>query len=76
MKTDLKNCPCCGGAAYISSKKLAPYVFKHGVSCHNCGMTTPFFWNEKEAINIWNRRYSEEEINHVAYSTEQMGRDK
>lgn len=53
---ELKNCPCCGGNAFISQN-----VTNASISCE-CGISvTSFKWSSDEKrienlTNIWNKR--------------------
>lgn len=53
---ELKPCPFCGGEA----KFTEPYKNIYVVSCPNCGVGSAIFSNPGEAIEAWNRRYSDE----------------
>jgi len=57
-KTNLKECPLCGGGAKCESEYI-PAVFKDGwyVKCNRCGLKTRMYHNEREAVIAWNMRY-------------------
>ena len=58
---ELKNCPFCGGEAFV--RKLYTNYFvdaKHGENCPMCYMCLPYDsrWVTREAaVGAWNMRY-------------------
>lgn len=64
---ELKKCPFCGGEAelyYSNDNKRKPYIrCKFGVlQKPKCPCYQPYQWTyktEKEAIEAWNRRYTD-----------------
>ena len=58
----LKNCPFCGGKAFICEEKELAYEGQkeqqtYLVYCTNCRATLLKWWTtEEEAIKAWNRR--------------------
>ena len=57
----LKPCPFCGGKAQnITEYHEDIRLFLSYVNCTNCGMWTGFQHYQNEAIEIWNRRVSDE----------------
>ena len=53
--TDLKPCPCCGGAASLVKSKqfVEPRYY---VSCDECLMKTDMAFEPMTAIDTWNNR--------------------
>lgn len=59
MKIKLKPCPFCGGypnVEYADSKKGQVYI-----ACSECGAELNLYKNLDEAMQAWNRRFSEED---------------
>jgi Lar family restriction alleviation protein len=52
IKNELKNCPFCGGDGIVFHYKNTHFQ----VECVNCESSTAVYKNEKEAINLWNKR--------------------
>ena len=52
----LENCAHCGGTADFrySSSKVA-------VKCRTCGMETPYFELQTQAVGVWNKRVSKQQ---------------
>ena len=64
-ENELKPCPFCGGKAeLIHDKRTLSFADSFYVRCDNidCYMllTTPHRLSKEDAINIWNRRASDE----------------
>lgn len=67
---ELKNCPCCGGKArmhYANRSNGINIYSVYYVMCTKCGLSTRkiivdrgeiSYKDEKEAAELWNRRYS------------------
>lgn len=56
----LKPCPFCGGEAQILVDVLKDYPATYLPCCTKCdGMVEKWFPTEKEAIDAWNRRWSD-----------------
>ena len=52
----LRECPFCGGEAYLSDYSTKPYAY-----CNTCGASMPDrHQTEAEAIEAWNRRANDE----------------
>lgn len=64
-KTKLKPCPFCGGEAEL----FEGYSLSH-VYCINCDAQTDGLKNAKRAVELWNSRPIEDDLN------EQIGRFK
>lgn len=60
---EMKPCPFCGGKGDCNNSALRiGGVFKWTVECLGCGLVTPGFETEEEAIEFWNRRTENEEL--------------
>ena len=60
MNEKLKRCPFCGGEAEIAYHfRLGTGEFLSKVYCTKCGVMTPVYVGEEEAINAWNTRVKE-----------------
>jgi len=54
----LRSCPFCGGNAEADGPKekiIAGFKIAR-VGCKNCGVSTPNFYTQDEAIHFWNNR--------------------
>ena len=59
--SELKPCPFCGGEAQCITeycKEVELLVSK--VNCTRCGIKTPYQHYANEAIDLWNRRVSDD----------------
>ena len=54
----LKKCPFCGSPASMCKEDIEEQTF-YFVSCEDCGVITPCFDNEAEAMEVWNNRVTE-----------------
>ncbi len=60
---ELKPCPFCGGEARIISHRFHELSNTYGVTCKICGSETRQFYRaEEDAVNAWNRRASDAEL--------------
>lgn len=53
---DIKPCPCCGGPADMDDWTTLGAEGMFRVSCLRCGLQTPIFSTEHEALKTWNKR--------------------
>lgn len=53
---NLKNCPFCGGEAYIVERRTFGPKSYHQVLCKECGAGSPFLHSRIKTIEAWNRR--------------------
>ena len=53
---DIKPCPCCGGPADMDDWTTLGAEGMFRVSCLECGLQTPIFSTEHEALEAWNKR--------------------
>ena len=64
METKLKPCPFCGSTdvcRLLDFDDEYERKYCNAVMCQACKVRTPFFANQKAAIDLWNKRYKEEE---------------
>ena len=59
----LDSCPFCGsdrieGFTYPKNDRM----FKEYVSCEQCGASTTTYKTRQEAIDAWNRRYTDDDL--------------
>ena len=52
---EIKNCPFCGSSAITWEDEYEGMKI-YGVSCEECGITTPCCEDEQQAIGLWNKR--------------------
>ena len=52
----IKPCPCCGGPADTEDWTTLGAEGMFRVSCLECGLQTPIFSTEHEALEAWNKR--------------------
>lgn len=55
MAEELNTCPFCGSSASVCSDSFDGQKL-YFVSCDECGVITPCFDTEAEAIEVWNKR--------------------
>lgn len=68
MNDLLKSCPFCGGNGSITIdpegvKDSKNRKWAYTVSCDKCCASTGICWSREMAIDVWNRRADEPEIN-------------
>ena len=51
----IKLCPFCNGKAEVYEDEYEDETL-YMVACGECGITTPGFDSEEDAVNAWNRR--------------------
>ena len=51
----IKPCPFCGGEAELWNNNIEEYKL-YAVQCKNCGMVTPYWFDDELAVEQWNRR--------------------
>ncbi|WP_417203734.1 Lar family restriction alleviation protein [Acetoanaerobium sticklandii] len=62
MKNELKNCPFCGGEAYIdrvAASLTDPSSKNHMIICWTCRVSTRWFSDITECVKAWNTRVNE-----------------
>lgn len=59
MSEKLKPCPFCGGQAIVGGAGKGNWI---GCINSECFAQTRVFWNEREAINAWNTRTTDENL--------------
>ena len=52
---DLKSCPCCNSGAHLTPMNTG-HTVRFYVHCEHCGLRTPHYAVETEAIAAWNTR--------------------
>ena len=58
MENKLKHCPFCGGKGSLES--ICILETEYSVQCESCGASGVYADKKKEAIEVWNRRTSNE----------------
>lgn len=53
---ELKDCPHCGGRAYLYT---IPSINHHFVECKDCGASTMMHDTDEQAEDAWNKRTNE-----------------
>lgn len=58
---ELRPCPFCGGPAFVNLTltRIVPKKFLYYVECNKCSMKTFYRDTEKEAIDFWNNRVTD-----------------
>ncbi|MBQ7215556.1 MAG: Lar family restriction alleviation protein [Synergistaceae bacterium] len=55
MTEELKTCPFCGSTAALCNDEICGQSM-YFVACDECGVITPCFENEADALAVWNKR--------------------
>ena len=56
--SELKNCPFCGSKAILCNDEICGKSM-YFAACDDCGVITPCFEDEAEALAVWNKRVTE-----------------
>jgi len=57
MAKPTKRCPFCGGEGILQRIIFRPRA-EFFIYCRNCGIETPVFKTQEEAVTYWNTRAS------------------
>lgn len=78
-KAALKLCPFCGNAEQTVCGVeilLNDAEWRWNVECDGCHVATQYYPTERDALNAWEGRYKEDEIEQDGYRTWRMHLDR
>lgn len=61
-KNAIKNCPCCGSEGSKFSAMVGGDGYMTQVRCQKCGMASGYYTDEKDAVKVWNVRWTNSAI--------------
>lgn len=72
--SEIRECPLCGKKAEIEREECEYEEPKTYISCSNCGVSLPCYF-ESSAIKLWNTRAYDAELTRQQQEIERLRRD-